>query len=103
MYVTNKSKQKSGRHSHFDMWQEQVITNVHVQDRSFHLISEVNIVLQTNCLKDCLLEKLLGDLSEQTKFHNLVIRLKKEALKVLVLQRGVLRLKGYFVWYGREK
>ena len=53
----------------------------------------VNIVLYTNCLKDCRQGKLLGDLRELIKFPNLIIRLKWEALKVLVLQRGVLRLK----------
>ena len=42
----------------------------------------VNIVLHTNCLNHCRLGKLLGDLRELIKFHNLVIRLKWEALKV---------------------
>ena len=41
MYIDKKSeKQKTkqesgcGRHSHFDLWQGQVINNVHVQDLS---------------------------------------------------------------------
>ena len=47
MYVNDKSKQKSGWHSHFDMWQWQVIINVHVQDLSTSLVLTrvVNTVL----------------------------------------------------------
>ena len=65
------------------------------------------MVLQTNFLKDCRLEKLLGALREQTKFHNLVIRLKLGSLKStgsakrsFKIERIKLPLSGT---YGHEK